>query len=217
MPRLPQHLSRAPVGKEQLPREALAGFQRDRILRAATGVFAKRGYQQTTVDNIVAAAKTSVGAFYQQFEGKEDCFLAVFERIIAGEGERIEAALGSEASWPDRAYSALRELLEAFVDDPLAARIVLIEAQTAGGAATARYNELIDAAVAWLRRGRRLHPAAAQLPESFEQAAVSGTAYFLQQRLLASSRSSVETLLAETSPLVLEPIVGAGEIRRLQA
>jgi AcrR family transcriptional regulator len=215
MAQLPEHLSKAPVGREQLSREALSEHQRERVLAAATGVFAKRGYQETTIDNIVAAAKTSVGSFYLLFDGKEDCFFSVYERIIDAGRERIAAAISAHNGWAPQVYAALRDLLEIYVEDPLSARIVLIEVQTAGPAASARHNGLLDAATAWLRVGRRRYPGATELPQSFEQASIAGLTFYLQQRLLGGEPSSVEALLEETAPLILEPILGADEFRNV--
>lgn len=212
---MPRQLSREALGGERLSREALVAYQRERILDAAVGVFAKRGYQQTTVDNIVAAAKGSVGGFYQHFENREDCFLAVFDLVVARARARVAAAAADEESWAAQAHAGLAAMLELTVSEPLAARIVLIEAQTAGRVATARNRALCDEAADWLRGGRGHYRAAATLPETFEQAAVSGTAYFLHQRLLAGEPSDPVELLVETSQIVLGPIVGAAELRRL--
>ncbi|HTR74161.1 MAG TPA: TetR/AcrR family transcriptional regulator [Solirubrobacterales bacterium] len=203
------------MGREQLSREALVSYQRERILGAAIDVFARRGYQQTTVENIVAAWDGSVGTFYGHFEGKEDCFLGAFDRVIATERGRLLAAGAAEESWARQTYAGLGALLEVIVARPAEARIVLIEAQTAGPAASGRYQAVLAEIAAWLRQGRRHHAEAAALPESFEQAAVSGTAYFLRQRLLAPEPDSATKLLAETSQIVLEPMVGAAELRRL--
>jgi AcrR family transcriptional regulator len=216
VPKLPRQLSREALGGERLSREALVAYQRERILAAAVGVFAKRGYQQTTVDNIVAAAKGSVGGFYQHFESREDCFLAVFDWVVDRVRKQVVAA-ATEGDWAAKSYAGLGALLEASIEEPLAARIVLIEAQTAGRAATARYRALCDEAAASLRAGRGHYATAAALPGTFEQAAVRGTAYFLHQRLLASEPLSASELLTETSQLVLEPIVGAAELRRLSS
>lgn len=216
MARLPEHLARVPVGRERISREELASHQRERILVAASGVFAKRGYQATTIDNIVAAAKASVGSFYSLFDGKEDCFLATFDGILARSRARIAAALAAADTWAEEAFLGLRELLELLVEDPLSARIVLIEAPTAGATATARYNALLDDTAEWLRRGRGEGSQAADLPPSFEQASIAGLAFFLQQRLLATTPLSVPELLAETAPLILEPVLGGEELRRLQ-
>jgi AcrR family transcriptional regulator len=212
---LPDHLANAPVGRERLSREVLSEHQRERILGPATGVFAKRGYQQTTVDNIVVASKTSVGSFYQLFEGKEECFLAVYDRIVGAAREQIAAAILDADGWGEKAVLGLRELLEIFVSDPLAARIALIEVQSAGAAATARYNAVMDAVIAWLRGGREHYPGSANLPERFEQAAVAGFAFFLQQRLLASEPLAVGPLFDDAAQMILEPIVGTAELARL--
>ena len=45
-------------------------------------------------------------------------------------------------------------------------------------------------------------------PRTFEQAAVAGFAFFLQQRLLAAEPLQVEALLAETLQIVIEPSPG---------
>lgn len=42
-----------------------------RIIKAAWNLFYKNGYDQTTVDEIIAASKTSKGTFYHYFKGKE--------------------------------------------------------------------------------------------------------------------------------------------------
>lgn len=42
-----------------------------RIIKSAWNLFYKNGYEQTTVDEIIAASKTSKGTFYHYFKGKE--------------------------------------------------------------------------------------------------------------------------------------------------
>jgi AcrR family transcriptional regulator len=215
MRQLPEYLSPRPVGRERISRQALSQHQRERLLDSAAGVFAKRGYTEATIDNIVAAAKASVGSFYGLFENKLDCFLAVHERIVADARERIEAAISAEESWGGRAALGLHELLEIFVAAPLDGRISLIEVQTAGPTAIDRYNAMMDEAVEWLSEGRLAYPAAAELPPTFEQAAVGGFTYFLQQQLLASKQLMVEPLFRDTVQMVLVPIVGFEEAQRL--
>src|SRR5262249_3273768 len=153
--RLPAHLGGSAAGQEQLSREVLARHQRDRVLANVIPVFAKRGYQETTVDDLLAAGKVGVGNFYSLFDGKEDCFLAAFDWILAGVRARVEAAYRDAASWAEGAVLGLRELIAAICAEPVAARIVLVEAQAAGPAATERYEGLLDEASALLRSGRR--------------------------------------------------------------
>jgi AcrR family transcriptional regulator len=215
MVELPTHLRGAPMGAETLSREALASHQRDRVLSKAIPFFARRGYQSSSVDDLLAAGKVGVGNFYSLFEGKEDCFLACFDRVLGEVRVRITAATRSEGDWDRRAYLRLGSVIGYLCAEPLDARIILVEAQSAGAEATARYNALLDDAVAWLAGGRRAYPAAKALPSSFERAAIPGLAFYLQRCLLEIERPAPADLLAETAGLLLEPIVGRENVDRL--
>ncbi|MDR2350865.1 MAG: TetR/AcrR family transcriptional regulator [Deltaproteobacteria bacterium] len=52
------------------------------ILDAAEQFFMKNGYEQTTINDILAKVEISKGAFYHYFKSKEDAMDAVVERII---------------------------------------------------------------------------------------------------------------------------------------
>jgi AcrR family transcriptional regulator len=215
VPELPDHFLSAPVGREQVSREVLSEHQREAVLVRVTGVFAKRGYQATTVDDLLAAGKVGVSNFYALFDGKEECFLAAYERIVTNCREQIGRDTQTAADWAEEAYLGLGRLLQALLAEPLEARLALIEAQSAGAEGIARYNGLMDAAVDWLRSGRAHYPDSEVLPVGFEQAAVAGLTFYLQQCLLDSRRHAFEELLSETSALILEPIVGRARLGQI--
>jgi AcrR family transcriptional regulator len=52
---------------------------RQRLLDAGTAVLPRRGYQDTRVDDVVAAAAVSHGTFYRYFENKDDFFRVLAE------------------------------------------------------------------------------------------------------------------------------------------
>jgi AcrR family transcriptional regulator len=207
--RLPAHLLPEAVGKERLSKEVLVDHQRQRVLAAATSVFAGLGYQATTVDDIVAAARIGVGSFYALFAGKEDCFLRLYDQIVDDAAERVAAAVGDGAPWADRVRAGLRELLELIAAEPDRARIAIIEVRTAGPAAEARYAETIERLTAVLREGRDAEPGGEQPPAAFEDAAVPGLAWLLNQRLAGGEPVAVAELLPEIGDFVVAPYVGA--------
>ena len=53
--------------------------KKDRILEAATHLFAQNGYAGTAVADIAAYADIGKGTIYEYFDSKEDLFFAVFE------------------------------------------------------------------------------------------------------------------------------------------
>jgi AcrR family transcriptional regulator len=212
---LPDHLMQGPVGRQQLSRDIIEEQQRNQILDAATEVFAKRGYPATTVDHIVSAAKIGVGSFYTLFDGKEHCFLQAYERILSIGLEGVAQRVPEDADWPEHACRVLDAVLELIAAEPLRARLLLVEAQTAGGAALARYEETIDRLVPLLRQGREFSPMADELPMSLEVAILGGLLWFLQQRVVLGELDGLQGRLAEVADIVIEPYMGREETERL--
>ena len=63
----------------QQRRDARLEKRRGRIAGAALALFATRGYNATSVEEIVAHARVSKSAFYEFFTSKEDCFRVLLE------------------------------------------------------------------------------------------------------------------------------------------
>jgi AcrR family transcriptional regulator len=211
--RLPQALQSAPVGRTRLSREELGERQRIKIVDAATEVFAKRGYQASTVDNIVAAAGIGVGSFYAHFEGKDDCLAQVCAEIGTEVHAEIAAAI-SDGTWAERLCDGLLALLGYVGRRPLAARVALLEAQTGGPAALLRYSAMIDEVADFLRRGREVAKLDPEPPPSFEEATASGLVWLLQGRLVRGEIGDVEVLFGEMADVALEPYLGVGDTKR---
>ncbi|WP_329339665.1 TetR family transcriptional regulator [Streptomyces sp. NBC_00663] len=56
---------------------------REALLRAALELFTTRGYEQTTVDDVVGAVDVSQRTFFRYFANKEEAALAVVELAVA--------------------------------------------------------------------------------------------------------------------------------------
>jgi AcrR family transcriptional regulator len=80
------------------PRQERARAKRDALLRAASSLFAERGYAATTAPDIAEAASVSVGTFYSYFRDKRQILLA----LIAGTAQAMRALdLGKASLRPD--------------------------------------------------------------------------------------------------------------------
>jgi AcrR family transcriptional regulator len=211
---LPAALSSGPL---DVSAEAVADERRTQVLLAATRVFAERGYGPATVEHIVTAARTSLGTYYSLFANKEECFLAACELVITRAHEQIEAALPLRAEPPRQVLAVLEALLALIAADQPAARVALVEAQTAGAKAIALYQAELDGLEPCLRRCRRASPFAAELPETLEVATIGGLAWYLQQRLLAGEAPKLPGLLPEVAEITLEPYLGRETVAALLA
>jgi AcrR family transcriptional regulator len=211
---LPPRFAPSPVGRSQLSREALSEHQRERILAAATEVFAKRGYQASTVDNIAVAAKVAIGTFYAQFDGKEECLLESYERTITIARARIAAAVPADRPWARQALAVLQEVLALIAADPMQARLALVEIQTGGPTALARYGETLELAIAALTQGRASLRVESPPPETHEEAAIGGLSWLLAQRVLRGEAKAIVELFPQAAEIILEPYLGAARTKR---
>lgn len=87
-------------GRRRLTRAEQQAQTRSRLVEAAATVFARRGFQAATVEEIAEEAGYSHGAVYSNFAGKADLFLAVFEDYMAG---RVGELAETQAALPDDA------------------------------------------------------------------------------------------------------------------
>jgi AcrR family transcriptional regulator len=211
---LPDHLLPGAVGKEPIAKAVLEQHQRRRVLAGATGVFVRCGYRSTTVDQIVSAANIGVGTFYGLFQGKEDCFLCLYDLIVAEAEEAVGVAVAGEGRWEDRVVEALRALLELAAAEPDRARIAIVEAPTAGPAAQSRYAETVARLAAALGESRSGYAPCGGPPAGFEHAAVAGLAWTLHQRLAVGEPLVVADLLPEMADFVVAPYAGTGMFGR---
>jgi len=75
---------------------------RERILRTAEDLFARRGYDATGVAEICAQAGLSKGAFYHHFPSKQAVFLALLQQWLAGLDVELERARAGAPSVPEQ-------------------------------------------------------------------------------------------------------------------
>ena len=76
-------------------REAKKAQTREALLDAAARVFARRGYQDASLEEIAAEAGYSTGAVYSSFAGKDDLLLTLADREVARETEGFAAAVSA--------------------------------------------------------------------------------------------------------------------------
>ena len=86
------------------------------LIEAARTIFARDGYESARVEDIAAAAKKTRGAFYANFNDKEDVFFAIFEADLLREEGKIQAAVAA-ASSEEQKVNVLADHLAALLED----------------------------------------------------------------------------------------------------
>lgn len=79
---------------------------RQRLLQAAGEVFAQRGYDRASLDDVAAAAGLTKGAVYSSFAGKDDLFYALMRERIDERLALVTEAVERQATVLDIARDA---------------------------------------------------------------------------------------------------------------
>ena len=116
--------------------------RRHRILDAALRIFSRRGYRDTSVDEIAEGSRTSKGGVYFHFPNKEAIFLALLNRTTARLLERIETAMAAQEDPVAKADAALLTVLRTFANHRALARLFMLEALGAGREFHQRMSEI---------------------------------------------------------------------------
>jgi AcrR family transcriptional regulator len=122
-------------------RDLLSDATRRLMLHAARRVFARRGFADASLGEIVAAAKVTTGAVYHHFRDKKGLFRAVAESV---EQDILQGVMAASATVQDpwsrllRGVDAMLEICAA----PDVQRIVFIDAPTVIGPVAWREVEM---------------------------------------------------------------------------
>ena len=90
----------------RLTRKEKQAHTRECLMHSAARVFARRGLQQASIDEVAEEAGFTKGAFYANFKSKEELFLAMLDERFAQRIEDIERVIASEGSTAEKARRA---------------------------------------------------------------------------------------------------------------
>jgi AcrR family transcriptional regulator len=101
---------RLPV-REEVPRARMSGKERrEQLIRIGREVFASRGYDATTIEEIAERAKVSKPVVYEHFGGKEGLHAVIVDREVQELVSRLRLALDA-----DHPRGALEGVTDAFL------------------------------------------------------------------------------------------------------
>lgn len=102
------------------------------LLDSAEALFAERGYRQTSLDEIAAAARVTKGAIYHHFSGKNVLFETIIDRLESGATAQMREAFEAHAEPLTGALAALDRFLLT-CSDPVYGALVFREGPIALG------------------------------------------------------------------------------------
>lgn len=179
------------------PRAEAERNQRDRLFAAMVATVAEKGYEATTVADLVELSGVSRSTFYRHFEDKQKCFLAAIESLVEPAVQTIRAGLeipGDEAL----AKQAFGLLIEKIVRQSAASKMCFVEIYAAGPEGVALVDITLDAFEKLVKQLLDSIPGHEGMPPEIVRAIVGGIQKVIHKRLY---RGEEEELLELTPQL----------------
>lgn len=215
-----EELGPLPAGRHGFTREQVSHNQRERLIAGLAAAVGEKGYRAVTITDITKQARVSRRVFYENFEGKEECFLAAFE-VVVGHIEDLAAAAAAESEgWPQQAVAVAGVILRFFAEEPDLARLCLVESQAAGPVVAARFHETVRGVAPYLEHGRSERAEARELPPTTEDSTLGALVLLASRKVAAGEAEQLEDVLPDFAEFILAPYIGAeaaASISRSQA
>jgi AcrR family transcriptional regulator len=180
------------------------------MIEAIAELTAQMGYDATKIADIVRGARVARKTLYDNFDGKEDLFLAAVDFYLAEMRDRVEVACeDSPGPWQRQVEAGLEAFLGFTAERPAAARMCMVEALSATPSAAHRY----DAAVAgFVELLRHRVPVEAGFPDTLEETLVGGVAWIVSQQIRRGQADAARDLFGELSDFLLSPYHGVAGV-----
>jgi AcrR family transcriptional regulator len=101
----------------RLSRKEKQAHTRFCLMESAARVFARRGLQQASIDEVAGDAGFTKGAFYANFKSKEELFLAMLDERFAQRIEDIDRVWSSGGDMQDKARQAGEDFAQYLSDE----------------------------------------------------------------------------------------------------
>lgn len=164
------------------PRKEAERNQRERLFAAMVATVAEKGYEATTVADLVELSGVSRSAFYRHFEDKQECFLAAISALVEPALDVVKTGLekpGDEKS----AKASFGRLLRAIVDQPAASKMCFVEVYAAGPAGVELADETLDRFEGLVSALLDSTPGHEGMPSEIVRAIIGGVQKVIHKRL----------------------------------
>jgi AcrR family transcriptional regulator len=170
--------------------EEVARSQRERLMAAMVAVCPERGYEATTVAELLSLSRVSRADFYRHFADKQACFMAALEEIL-------ERAMRFVALRYDGRGSALRSFIELIVEQPAAARLCFVESYAAGREALGAMDGAVATVEELYEQAFKARDGEAQMPVELAGAIVGGLRKVIYTRLRRGQEATLSELAGQ--------------------
>ena len=91
--------------------------QKNKIIKASAKIFARKGFDNTTLDEIASEANIAKGTIYLYFKNKESLYLALIRKYIDSMQHIIKKEINKDTNFHDKLRHILKQQIEFYEQD----------------------------------------------------------------------------------------------------
>jgi AcrR family transcriptional regulator len=207
--------TRLPRGRHSLPAGVVARSQRTRLIYATAEVMMAKGYADTTVADIVAAAGVARDVFYEHFADRQQAFLEAQQHPTQYILDACSAAYFAVEDWPQRVWDCLTVLLELIVANRALSHLRLVGCYAAGPAAIRRAEEITRSFTVFLEEGYSYRPEAHELPRLCSATTAGAIFEVIQRHVADGDPDGLLRSLPQIVYIAIAPFTGPRDAAQL--
>ena len=200
-----------------VPGAHVAEVQRARLLAGAVRAVDELGYGRATVAEITVRARVSRRTFYDLFDNREDCLLAVLDGTVERVRSQIAEAGLEGLSWCERVRGGLEAILGFLDREPALAQVCVVQSARGSQRLFERRERILGDLASVIDEGRGDGAHGKDLSPLTAEGLVGAALSIVYARLLRGEREPLIVLTGELMGLIVLPYLGPGVARREQA
>lgn len=181
------------------------------VLEAMLLTVGARGYEAASVQEVAERSGIGRDQFHRRFGSKDECFARAYEEAASRLRDDVLEAGRSGGSWRLGFRAGLAELLRFVAEQPLLAKVLLLEVRVARGRAWQVHQQVVDRLVAAIDRARRDPEALPDIGAATASFMVGAVEESLALEIGAGRTGEVERLLPDLCHLVVLNFFGEDE------
>lgn len=202
-----------PRGRHGLPAAFVRRHQRGRIIEAVRVISAEQGFAAASLRDLIARSGLSHQTFYQHFSSKAEAWEAAFDDGFVGLFAAAWYAVAEHTDPAAQITAAVDACISYLEVDPDRARLLLVDARSAGRAA----QPALDDAVQAFNRLLAARGKARELPPVVPLAVVGGVASLVADWIADGRIEELRALAPQLVETILTPTIGAPAVAELGA
>jgi AcrR family transcriptional regulator len=186
-----------------VPPAEVARSQRERLFGATVAAVDQKGYEATSVADILALSGVSRTSFYEHFDDKQTCFVATVETIVDITMEIAARRYGQQEGSEAKARALLDTYIDLIVAQPAASRLCFVEAYAVGPEAQAAIWRAVDGFESLSREAVAEIPALRGMAPEMLSALIGALFLIVHARLYRREEGTLSDLLPQLWEWVL--------------